>query len=252
MKYAFITGVSKGLGESIAKLFLESGVRVIGLSRTTNGTIARCAEENNNIFIHYTCDLSDSLAIQKTCKDVMVQLSNSDVSALYIINNGAVLEPIDQSMLIDPNDLIHHVQVNTIAPMLILNYFLNKTQDLDIPLIGVNVTSGAAEDPFYGWSAYCSSKASINMYTKTVALEQDTLKTGNKVIAFSPGIMNTDMQEQIRTTSTTAFADVETFRNYHKNDLLKDTDEVGGILIDIITDDSNLENGKVYSVKDYL
>jgi len=132
------------------------------------------------------------------------------------------------------------------------NLLLQRATENEVTLLCANVTSGAAERPVYGWSAYCSTKASINMYTKTVALEQDELKTGNKVIAFSPGIMDTAMQEKIRASSPEEFAEVDKFRDYKKNNILKDTDAVGGVLVDILTDETSVQNGKVYNVRDYF
>src|SRR5699024_10061 len=104
--------------------------------------------------------------------------------------------------------------------------------------------SGAADRPVYGWSAYCSTKACINRYTETVALEQETLETGNKVFAFSPGVMDTNMQAEIRSSDESAFKDVERFKQYKADNYLKHTDDVGRVVIDILTDESMIENGK--------
>lgn len=252
MKFAVITGVSKGLGESIATFFLETGVNVIGISRTYNETLAKVAKQYNSLFSHYPCDLSDLAAVESTFTELSEELFAADPSTVYLVNNAAALEPIDQAMRIKSKDLAYHVQVNTLAPMVLTNLFLQKTLEEEVTLLCANVTSGAAEHPVYGWSAYCSTKASINMYTRTVALEQDELKTGNKVIAFSPGVMDTAMQEKIRKSSHDAFADVEKFIDYKKNNILKDTDAIGGVLVDILTDETSVQNGKIYNVRDYF
>ncbi|MFD0952773.1 (S)-benzoin forming benzil reductase [Virgibacillus natechei] len=249
MKYAVVTGVSKGLGESIATLFLESGIHVVGISRSTNDQLPKLALENNMMYHHYACDLGDTLALERTCDDLCEEIFTEDLTALYLVNNAAVLDPIDQAMHIKREELEYHIQVNTIAPMLLMNLFLKKANESNVPFAGASITSGAAESPMNGWSAYCSSKASINMYTQTVALEQEN--TESNVIAFNPGIMDTAMQERIRETSKEKFTEVEKFKAYKKNNILKDTDAVGGVLVDILTDDE-IENGKIYNVKDYL
>lgn len=251
MKWAIVTGMSRGLGESIAKLFLEQGINVIGISRTINEDLALLAKENNTGYEHFSCDLSDVMAVEDTCQHISERIFKEDVNTLYLVNNAGVIEPVNHAMNISSSDLAHHIQVNSLAPMVLMNLFLKKTADFAVPFVGVTVTSGAAERPVYGWSAYCSTKASMNMYTQTVALEQDTLKTDNKVIAFNPGIMDTAMQEKIRTNSPEQFAEIETFKAYKENNLLKESDVVGGILVDILTDEVNLENGKIYQAKDY-
>src|SRR5699024_12464646 len=110
----------------------------------------------------------------------------------YHVNRARAEGPITQAMHMNQEELAEHVQVNTIAPIMLMKSFLQKATEHDFKLIGVNITSGAGSRPVYGWRAYCSTKASINMYTKTVALEQVEKKTGHKIIAFSPGIMDTD------------------------------------------------------------
>src|SRR5699024_8115921 len=131
-------------------------------------------------------------------------------------------------------------------------------------------TSGAANKAIYGWSAYGSSKASINAYTTTVGKEQSELNTNNKIFAFSPGVMDTDMQKHIREKDKEAFIEVENFKNYKKSNLLKDTDVVGGVLVDILsnllkdtdvvggvlvdilTNESDIKNGQIYNITDYI
>lgn len=252
MKYAIITGVTKGLGESAARLFLESGIHVIGISRRSNHRLRKLSEENHVNYQHLSCDLGDLQQLERTAKEIMDYLEQEDSTSIYLVNNAAVLDPIGQATTLPNAELKNHVTVNTIAPMILTNTLLQWAIEQDIHFIGAAITSGAAEKTHYGWSAYCSTKASINMYTKTVALEQDERETGNKLIAFSPGVMDTEMQEKIRASSPEAFVEVDTFRNYKQQNLLKETDAVGSVLVDILMDESNIVNGKVYNVTDYL
>ncbi|MCJ0932221.1 (S)-benzoin forming benzil reductase [Virgibacillus halodenitrificans] len=252
MKFAIVTGVSRGLGLSIAKLFMEQGVHVFGISRNKTDQLSRHAADNNVIFKHYSCDLADNSAINATISEVIAELNEQEVTGLYLVNNAGVIEPVDQAMNIRADDIINHIQINLTSSMLLMNAFLKKATMDDLLFIGATVSSGAAERPVDGWSAYCSSKAAVNMYTKTVALEQDERKTENKIIAFSPGIMDTDMQKQIRSSTKDEFAEIDKFKAYKENDLLRKTDTVAGVLVDIITDESSVINGKIYNVTDYV
>lgn len=49
-----------------------------------------------------------------------------------------------------------------------------------------------------GWSAYCSSKAGLAMLTQSVAHEYG--ETGVLCFGFRPGVVDTGMQGQIRTS----------------------------------------------------
>jgi benzil reductase ((S)-benzoin forming) len=251
MEFAIVTGVSKGLGEAAVIKLMEKNIHVIGISRSRNDQLPSIAEKNQVSYEHFQCDIGDISALEETFRKISGTVFEADVTKLYLVNNAAVIDPVDQSMNIKAKDLEYHIKVNATAPMVLMNKFLYKSNQENIPFVGVTVTSGAAERPIYGWSAYCSTKASINMYTETAALEQEQLKTKNKVIAFSPGIMDTPMQGKIRESSASEFADVETFKGYKEKNLLKDPSTVGEVLIGILTDEK-VKNGKIYYVNEYL
>src|SRR5690625_4050789 len=252
LKLAIVTGVSKGLGKATATFLLESGIHVYGISRTDNKHLSKVAQEHGVTFIHLPCDLGDLENIDKVLKEIKSMISEHDLHQLYIVNNAAVINPIDQAVNTNGQDLTYHYQVNVIAPMMLTNTLLKRCNKEKIPFIGVNITSGAKNRPIYGWSAYCSSKASLNMYTKAIALEQEELQTGNKIIAFSPGVMDTDMQAEIRASDYDRFIDVDTFKNYKKQNLLSDTEAVASVLVDIMVDEVGIQNGRIYDVKEYF
>src|SRR5699024_1333095 len=145
MKFAVVTGVSKGLGESIATFFLATGINVIGISRTANENLTEVAKQHNSLFSHYVCDLSDLSAIEYTFAELSEELFAADPSSVYLENNAAALEPIDQAMQIKSKDLAHHAQVKTIAQLVITNSILQRATENEVTLLCANVTSGAAE-----------------------------------------------------------------------------------------------------------
>lgn len=250
MKLALVTGVSRGLGEATAKLLLDNGIHVVGVSRSTQDFQAY-AEKRKVTYTHLSKDLSELKQVKAIKEKVREICLDKNVSELYLVNNAAVLQPIDQAMNYTSEDFAFHVQVNTIAPIVLMNGLLKFCHEKKIKFTGTTVTSGAAERPVYGWSAYCSTKASINMYTETVGLEQEEINSGNKVFAFSPGIMDTNMQAEIRSSSKEEFVEVETFRNYKETNQLREPREVAEVFVNILLSDE-VENGKIYYVRDYL
>lgn len=249
MELAVVTGVSRGLGEQVAKVLLKKGIHVIGISRSSHD-LGSTAEEGGVTYTHLEKDLSHLIDLQEINEEITNRLESRQIKKLYLVNNAAILGPINQGMYYEPEQLAIHVQINTLAPMVLMNHFLKVSNKKQIPFTGVTITSGAAERPVYGWSAYCSTKASINMYTKTVGLEQEVEGTENKVFAFSPGVMDTNMQAEIRSRTKEQFKDVESFRQYKEMNALRDPKKVGQILVKLLLDEK-IENGKVYYVTDY-
>ncbi|MDY0395943.1 (S)-benzoin forming benzil reductase [Virgibacillus halophilus] len=249
---AIITGVSKGLGEATAKLFLQADKKVIGISRSVSRQLEKYAEENDYEYQHFTCDLANMEQLLDTAGKIEKEIADSKPETMYLINNAAVIEPIKPVGKIEGKDLNHHVNVNISAPMLLLNECLRIADRSESDFSCAMVSSGAGDRPIFGWGAYCSAKAAVDMFVRTAALEQKELQTQHKIISFNPGIMDTGMQETIRTQTAADFADIKTFTAYKENNQLKNPNEIAEILFDLITDESNLESGKKYQAKDFF
>lgn len=252
MKLAIVTGVSKGLGASVAELFLKSNLPLIGISRTENNELKQLANDYNTAYEHLSADLGQEKELEKLTESLGERLAHYQPKTVYLVNNAAMVKPVHQASKIHSKELFSHINLNMTAPMVIINSLISQASEYDATLVGLTVTSGAAENPIYGWSPYCSTKAGINMYTKTVALEQEELKTGHKIIAFNPGIMDTNMQANIREHTQEEFIDIDRFKSYKENQLLRQPREVAEVLYKIIIEEDMLRNGHIYNVNEYF
>jgi len=248
MKYAVITGVSRGLGESVAKQMMEQGTSVIGLSRSPNEELQSIAEKNQVSYEHYKCDLSSENEIENVFTQIIDYIKGQESDKVYVVNNAGVVEPMQKVGGLPANEVVQHMHVNLIAPMLITNLFMQKCSDIEVTT--VNITSGAANRAVYGWSVYGSSKAGLNYFTSTTALEQEKNGVPHKIVAFSPGVMDTDMQADIRSSSEEAFADVDKFKELKEQGQLRNTDVVAQAMLKLLQ--QNFKNGSIYHVNDLL
>lgn len=248
MKYAVITGTSKGLGASIAKLLMNESYHVIGIARNENKELASSISQ----YTHYKADLSNLEETETFISEIISSLKQKEVDSLLLIQNAAIVTPIEQVGKQSIDALVDHVHVNLLAPMVITNLWLDNWRGFKIPSVIVHVTSGAAKRSVYGWSAYGSTKAGLDRYTDTVAIEQDTLQTGNKIFLFDPSIMDTDMQGEIRSSDPSQFREVNHFKSYKTNNDLRDTEVVAKVLVDRLLQPEKIVNGDYYSVKDFF
>lgn len=251
MKYAIITGASKGLGEAIAKRLIHEQIAVVSVSRTENKEVKNLAIEKGIDYKHFSCNLSLEQEIQEVFMVISHYIFKKNPEELFIFNNAGVIEPIQTVGNLDQAPVIRSIQVNLIAPILITNLFFSKAQLPNTKITVINVTSGAAVRSHEGWSVYCSSKAGLNMFTQTAAIEQAEMKTNNKIIAFSPGIMDTEMQATIRSSSKDAFKELDRFKEFKEKNLLLEADIVANALVDL-TLSSDIESGKIYNIKELL
>ncbi|MCM3725068.1 (S)-benzoin forming benzil reductase [Neobacillus cucumis] len=251
MKYAIITGASKGLGESIAKRLLQEQIAVVSVSRTKNEELKNFARANGIEYKHVSCNLSLEKEIQEVFMEISHCIFEKHPTEILLFNNAGMIEPIQKVGNLDQTPVIRNIKVNLIAPILITNLFLSKAQLTNTKVTVINVTSGAAVRSIEGWSVYCSSKAGLNMFTQTAAIEQAELKTNNTIIGFSPGVMDTSMQKTIRSSSEDAFKELEKFKEYKEKNLLLETDAVAHALVDLVFR-GNPESGRVYHIKELI
>jgi NAD(P)-dependent dehydrogenase (short-subunit alcohol dehydrogenase family) len=60
----------------------------------------------------------------------------------------------------------------------------------------VNITSGAAINPYAGWAAYSASKAAVDIATRVVAAEE--ADAGLRAYAVAPGVVETPLTAPIK------------------------------------------------------
>ncbi|MDQ0351144.1 benzil reductase ((S)-benzoin forming) [Alkalibacillus filiformis] len=249
MKFAIVTGASRGLGEEVAKNLLKGDYHVITVSRKRKtNDFKNVANENRKSYFHFSCDLSDLESLNDTAHEIVKVLQKHTVDELLIVNNAGMVTPMGAVGNLENHEIAKHVSLNLTAPMLLVNTM--KAHSGADRMTVINVTSGAAEKAIYGWNAYSSTKAAINKYTETAALEAEELEAPDVHVAFSPGVMDTDMQGEIRETNEDDFKDVESFKHLKETGQLRSPKEVADLLQTLINDQQNLENGKVYKVYD--
>ncbi len=208
MKYIFITGSSKGLGKALADLFLQQdNIRVTGFARS-------CSIKHEN-YTHNTLDFSNSEALNAfNFPDL------ADADELILINNAGILNPIKKIGTYTAEAVSMNVQVNLTAPMVLSNKFVAAYQQLNCKKLILNISSGAGKYPIDGWSAYCATKSGLDMFSTVMHAEQNLLSNvyGRvKVVSLSPGIIDTEMQADIRSSKAEDFSQVERFVDYKKS-----------------------------------
>ncbi len=241
MNIYIITGASKGIGRALAEeLLKDENNRVVGVSRS-------CSIKHPN-YRHQPLDFSDIPAVEHNLQKIF--LPYPEAEKLVLINNAGVLGDIGYVGEGMPNERFQFVfDVNVIVPAMLMNTFLEVYQEQQAQKVIVNISSGAGKYPVDGWASYCASKAAIDMLSHTVQLEQDKRGTGVKVYALSPGVVDTQMQGQIRSSDAGRFSTVEKFRQYKANNELASPEEVALKIIDFLHNTGKY-NDVLVSVRD--
>ncbi|MFC0014946.1 MULTISPECIES: SDR family NAD(P)-dependent oxidoreductase [Allobacillus] len=251
MKFAIVTGASRGLGEEAARLALKKDYQLITIARKSElPSLQQEASTHQLTHTHLPTDLSDPQSVISVAKEITQILKEESLEEILLINNAGMVSPIGPVGHMDSEEISKHVSLNTTAPMILLNEL--KKAIHGVPLTVVNITSGAAERSTYGWSVYGSTKAAINLFTQTAATEAAELGQDELHVAFSPGIMDTEMQTEIRGSFTQNFKDVEKFKQFKQEGQLRSPTEVAELLFQLIHKRDAIESGRVYRVYDLV
>lgn len=238
-KILIITGGSKGIGKGIIDAYQNEGFQIFSISRTKNQDFEAVKQ------IEF--DLSRADGIAGLLTKIFDELNPEEVEKITLINNAGTLGKIGR--VEDITDIEKTVSLNTIAPLILTSTFISLTKNWECKKQVISISSGAAQKPYYGWTVYCATKAAIDMMTKTIALEQEAIENGVKIIAIYPGVVDTEMQAQIRTSDKQSFASIDRFLELKATNSLANATTVGKQIF-AIAHDEKIENGALIRVEE--
>lgn len=201
-KLIVLTGTSRGLGKGLFELLTRSENTIIAISLAFDDNIEKQSEK----IILVQQDLSEPTTLLGKLNQV--KFSKMEFDSLIFINNAGTVTPIKPVGIISQSEIIESVNINLISPIIITNFLANIAETKKVDLKIINISSGAAIHPIAYWPMYCSTKAGFRMFLDVLA-KQDSNKTID-VVQFDPGVMNTTIQKQIRST-TNVFPDQKQF-----------------------------------------
>jgi NAD(P)-dependent dehydrogenase (short-subunit alcohol dehydrogenase family) len=193
-----ITGASRGIGAETARIAAELGANVV-LSARSEADLAAVAQRITGAGGQALAVPGD-VSHKEDCERLVLRAVERFGGIDAVVNNAASLEPLSPFAATDPLAWQRCLAVNVFGPAMMTHAALPHLRRRKGRII--NVTSGAASVPLTGLSAYCSSKAALNMLSQVLAKEEPELT----VIAFDPGVVETAMQVLLRDEGGSAMA----------------------------------------------
>jgi len=199
-KTVFITGANRGLGLEFVRQYLK-------LDNPPQVIIATCRDPEKATELNELAASNPSVNIYKfdtSDFDALPSLSNKidevvgDNGLDVVINNAGVYLKVSL-MEGSPDDMMENFKVNVVAPLMITrSLFPNlrkaTTRNTTFRPTVVNITSkmGSMDDNTSGGHySYRSSKAALNMVTKSMSVDLE--KSGINAVAIHPGWVRTAM-----------------------------------------------------------
>jgi len=174
MSTIIITGASKGIGKAAAKRLIESGHRVINISRSTSNVEGI---ENAGI----------DLAAEDASESVANLVADLEAGEIHLVHNAAQLVN-DSVRDVDATNFKSIIDINIVAPQILNRALLSKmSAGSSVIYIGSTLSEKAVANSF----TYVTTKhAVIGMMRATC---QDLAGTGIHTACICPGFTDTEM-----------------------------------------------------------
>ncbi|MEY5027701.1 MAG: hypothetical protein RLZ63_16 [Pseudomonadota bacterium] len=220
-----LTGASRGLGLAMAQQLMQPGNSLLCISRHANASLAQTAAQADIPLTQWTHDLIDGEAVSQRLQDWLALQGAQAFSSATLINNAGMIPAITPLSSAHPAELARALRVGLEAPMQITSRFLYATRDWGVPLKVLNISSGLGRRPMASQSAYCAAKAGLDHFTRCLALDEAQREHGARVCALAPGVVDTDMQVELREASAAQFPDQPRFEKLKTHGLLTSSEE---------------------------
>ncbi|MDO9600162.1 MAG: SDR family oxidoreductase [Azoarcus sp.] len=229
--YAILTGHSRGLGSAIAAALLARGIVVLGLARHGNPALAARFPDR---LLEHEIDLGQLPALVACLTSGPVADFLARPGPALLVNNAGLLQPVAPLGRQSPDAVTQAVSLNIAAPLVLANAFTAGV-GADRERRIMHISSGAARNAYAGWSVYCATKAALDHHARAVALEA---QPGLRICSLAPGVVDTDMQAEIRATPEALFPQRARFDALKRDAQLDSPERCATRLVDYILSDA--------------
>jgi NAD(P)-dependent dehydrogenase (short-subunit alcohol dehydrogenase family) len=206
-----LTGASRGMGLAMAEQLIDAGHTLLCISRKTNGQLAAHATARGATLEQWPHDLARAATVCGRLETWLDGMGPDDFASATLINNAAIIPQLAPLADIAAEDVAEALRVDLEAPMLLTGAFLRATTTWRGTRKVLNISSGNGRRPMAAQATYSAAKAGMDHYTRCVALEEALRENGAKICSLAPGVIDTDMQTQLRRSDPSKFPDLPRF-----------------------------------------
>ena len=215
-RLCIVTGHSRGLGAAMAAQLLQPDTLLIGLARRENAALTALAAQRGAQIEQWSVDLADALPAARRLRETLAGFAPERFERALLINNaGAITEPAPLRDT-DLAALATTLRIDLEAATLLCAAFLDATRAWRGQRRVLNISSGLGRRAMAGSALYCAAKAGMDHLSRSLALEEESVPNGARVVSLAPGVIDTDMQVQLRGADAAAFPERERFAALHR------------------------------------
>ncbi|MEP7280750.1 MAG: SDR family NAD(P)-dependent oxidoreductase [Rubrivivax sp.] len=228
-----VTGASRGLGRALAaQLLAQPGHHVLAIARHPDPALGAVAPAAGSRLSSWTLDLAQAVDAADRLADWLGRQPPADAT---LINNAAALSTPATLSASDAVELVAALRVGLEAPLLLTAAFLRGTAGWPgVARKVLNISSGLGRRAMAGAAGYCAAKAGMDHFTRAVALEEAALAHGARIVSLAPGVIDTDMQVQLRAADRGQFPEGARFADLKAQGLLDSPDAAAAKVLRVL------------------
>ena len=202
-----LTGASRGMGFAMAQQLLAAGHDLLCISRKTSEALTAEAARLGRRLEQWPQDLARADNPAGRLDTWLDAQDQAGVVSVNLINNAGLVPRIAPMADIPMSEVKDALRVDLEAPMLLTGVFLRSTARWKARRRVLNISSGLGRRAMASQAVYCAAKAGMDHFTRCIALEEARLENGARVCSLAPGVIDTDMQVQLRSADADSFPD---------------------------------------------
>ena len=225
-----VTGASRGLGLALCAQLLAAGHVVVAIARRP----ILLPEPSSADLLSWSLDLSAPLAAAARLEAWLNEQGGTPWTSATLVNNAGVISRLAPLSDVTGEDLSNALRVGLEAPVLMTSAFLRATADWTVPRKVLLVSSGLGRRAMAGSASYCAAKAGMDHLARAVALEEAQRPNGARIVSLAPGVIDTDMQAQLRDAEPALFPERERFAALKAGGQLDSPDEAARKVLHVL------------------
>lgn len=214
MELYIVTGASRGLGRAIVEQLLARERVLLTISRKPDRALDAAAAAKGAKLEQWALDLAHDVGAAARLEAWLHAQPRERFATVTLINNAGLLGKVGPIDISDAETLAAVLRVGLEAPLVLTSAFLRATRAWTAQRRVLNVSSGAGRRPIAGWAAYCAAKAGMDHFSRVTALDEQRLPNPARIVSLAPGVIDTDMQGELRASDPSGFPDIEQFRQF--------------------------------------
>jgi NAD(P)-dependent dehydrogenase (short-subunit alcohol dehydrogenase family) len=206
-----LTGGSRGMGAAMAEQLVDQGHWLVSIARKMHPKLQARAEAKGSRLAQWEHDLASPAEPAARLEAFLKAAGGEPLASVTLINNAGVVSqpgPVEDA---SPADLSNAIRVGLEAPVLLCAAFLRATDGWAVPKSILNISSGLGRRAMAGSAPYCAAKSGLDLFSAAVALDEARKPHGARICSLAPGVIDTDMQVQLRSSNLERFPDGRNF-----------------------------------------